>query len=181
MTGAKSQNSGLRKARPPTSSIETCGELADFHFFEDDVVRPLVCSGATPGDFVEGYGNAFPSYREPLHSWNHFHLNRLSRGLVDMYRCPIGFKFRDEVRIHVSKGLEAVPTEQLVIPWGDSHHREPAVLIGFRYPEKVGPISLHRHENGQNVANGPTSAIDHTAIDLACARAHRYVQRSRPR
>src|SRR6266704_42995 len=85
----------------------------------------------------------FSSYREPLHSWNHSHLNRLSRGLVDMHRCAIGFKFRDEVRIHVSKGLEAVPTEQLVIPWGDSHHRE----------------------------DGPISALDHTAIDLACPRA----------
>ena len=89
-----------------------------------------------------------------------------------MYRCAIGFKFRDEVGIHVSKGLEAVPIEQFVIPWGDSHHREPAVVIGFRYPVKVGPISLHRHENGQNVGNGPISAIDHTAIDLGCAGAH---------
>src|SRR6266446_881139 len=171
MTGAKSQKSGLRKARPPTSSIETCGELADFHFFEDDVVRPLVCSGATPGDFVEGYGNAFPSYREPLHSWNHFHLNRLSRGLVDMYRCPIGFKFRDEVRIHVSKGLEAVPTEQLVIPWGDSHHREPAVLIGFRYSVRDPACSWGRpRKNCPATANGKRPFV-------GCGRCHRCPDR----
>src|SRR5262249_681251 len=111
-----------------------------------------------------------------LASWNHFQLNRLSRGLADMYGCAIGLKFRDEVRVHVSKGLDALPTEQVLIPWETSHHREPAILIGFRNPVKVGPISLHRHENGQNVGHRPISAIDHAAIELGCAGAHHDVQ-----
>ena len=50
-----------------------------------------------------------------------------------MNRCTVGFEFRDEIRIHESIGLETVPTEQLVVSWRDSHHGEPAILIGDRY------------------------------------------------
>ena len=86
-----------------------------------------------------------------------------------MNRCTVGFEFRDEIRIHESIGLETVPTEQLVISGRDSHHGEPAILIGDRYLIKIGSISLHGDENSHNTGNGPIGAIDHTTTHLGCA------------
>src|SRR5205809_51143 len=79
-----------------------------------------------------------------------------------MNRCAVGFEFRDEIRIHESIGLETVPTEQLVLSWRDSHHGEPAILIGDRCLIKIGSISLHGDENSLNTGNGPIGAIDYT-------------------
>ena len=87
-----------------------------------------------------------------------------------MNRCAVGFEFREEIRIHESIGLETVPTEQLVVSWRDSHHGEPAILIGDRYLIKIGSISLHGDKNSQNTGNRPIGAIDHITTDLGCAR-----------
>src|SRR5439155_25625268 len=93
-----------------------------------------------------------------------------------MNRCAVGFEFRDEIRIHESIGIETVPTEQLVISGCDSHHGEPAILIGDRYLIKIGSTSLHGNENSQNTGNGPICAIDDTTTDLGCSGTHHDVQ-----